>query len=112
LFDAQVPISPLLWKVKRSTVDDDNNKSTPEVLSGERFSYADKDAVNGPVSKIKVQLSDKKGTLSLQFQAKNFDMPVPPDNADGVVGIMIGSRCFTEKTANCELSGTKLSCME
>jgi hypothetical protein len=39
-------------------------------------------------------------------------LPVPPDAADGVVGIMIGSRCFTESTINCKLSGTKLSCSE
>jgi hypothetical protein len=95
LFDASVPISPALWKNK------DNAK----------FGYTDKDAVNGPVAKMKVQLNEGKGTLSLQLQAKNFDLAVGPQDATGTFGIMIGSRCFQEQTTNCKVKpGSKVSC--
>jgi hypothetical protein len=111
LFSAEIPISPTLWKAKVTATDDDDNIATPDKLK-EKYTYADKEAVNGPVAKMKVAMNDFKGTLDLQVSAKNLDLPVPPDAADGVVGIMIGSRCFTESTINCKLSGTKLSCSE
>jgi hypothetical protein len=111
LFDVEIPISASLWKAKIKATDDDNNPATPDKLT-EKYTYADKEAVNGPVAKMKVALNDLKGTLDLQVAAKNLDLPVPPDDASGVVGIMIGSRCFTQTTTNCKLSGTKLSCKE
>jgi hypothetical protein len=111
LFSEEIPISSTLWKVKVTATDDDDNPSTPDKLK-EKYTYADKEAVNGPVAKMKVAMNDFKGTLDLQVSAKNLDLPVPPDNASGVVGIMIGSRCFTEESTNCKLSGTKLSCSE
>jgi hypothetical protein len=111
LFDAEVPISPLLWKSKVTATDDDDDPVTPDKLK-EKYIYGDKEAVNGPVAKMKVAANDFKGTLDLQVSAKNLDLPVAPDDPSGVVGIMIGSRCFTEATTNCKLSGTKLSCTE
>jgi len=111
LFDAEVPISPLLWKANVKATDDDGNPATPDKLK-EKYVYADKEAVNGPVTKMKVGLNDFKGTLDLQVQAKNLDLPVPPDDPSGIVGLVIGSRCFTQTSTNCKLSGTKLSCKE
>jgi len=111
LFDAEVPIAPALWKAKIKATDDDSNPATPDKLK-EKYVYADKEAVNGPVTKMKVGLNDFKGTLDLQVQAKNLDLPVPPDDPSGVVGLVIGSRCFTQTSTNCKLSGTKLSCKE
>jgi hypothetical protein len=96
LLDSDIPISGLLWKNK-----DD-----------EKFSYQDKNAVNGPVSKIKVQISETKGTVSVQFSAKDFDIAVGPDIAEGVVGIALGQRCFMEESTNCTFVTGKLSCKE
>jgi hypothetical protein len=97
LLDAEIPATAeVLWKDKDSV----------------KYSYKDKDAVNGPVSKINVQLNDTKGTLTVQFSAKNFDIAVGPDVAEGVVGIAIGQRCLMETTTNCKVNNGKLSCKE
>ncbi len=96
LLDVEIPESQALWTDK----------------DGVKFSYSDKDAVNGPVSKVKVSANEKKGTLSLQFGAKNFDLAASPDVAAGVVGLSIGSRCFMQATTNCDSDTGKLSCKQ
>ena len=82
LLDADIPISQLLWTNKND----------------EKFSYQDKDAVNGPVSKIKVQISDTKNTLSVQFSAKDFDIAVGPTHRGRCGRHRDRSRCLMETT--------------
>jgi hypothetical protein len=104
LLEQEIPIAPLFWKAKAI----DSAPTTPEL----KYNYQDKDAVNGPIAKVKVQVSEKKNAVTVQFSAKNFDLAVGPDVAEGIVGIAIGQRCLMETTTNCKFSAGKLSCKE
>ena len=95
VLDADIPRSDSFWK---------NSKGT-------KFSYSDKEGVNGPVTKIKVSANEKKGVVQIQIQAKNFDVATPVDGAAGVVGLSIGNRCFREVAISCTTGEGKLSCI-
>jgi hypothetical protein len=90
------------------------NESLWTNKKGTKFSYADDDGINGPIRKIKVSASDNSNKLKLQVSAKDFDLSVAPDAAEGVVGLALGSRCFTQKTTNCDLDVVqgKYSCSQ
>ena len=94
LLDAEIPISTAMWKNKDDV----------------KFLYKDKDAVNGPVFKVKVVLNEKKDLVQLLFLAKKFDLAAGPDASTGVTGIAIGTRCFMEPTTNCKQKPGLLAC--
>ncbi len=94
LLDVEIPESRTMWKNKKDAV----------------FTYRDKEAVNGPIFKMKVRLNAKKDLVQILALAKKFDLGATPDAAEGVAGIAFGTRCFMEPTTNCKQKAGVLSC--
>ncbi len=94
-----------MWKKKGG---DPASASSPD--GSYKYGYKDRGAVNGPVGKIKVVISEKKGLVQLGFVAKKFDLGASPDAAVGTVGMSVGARCFMETTPNCKQKPGKLVC--